>query len=277
MKIVITGVGGFVGTRLYAYLRANHEVIGLSHEEMDITNFEIVKNILVKLDPDILIHCAAISDIELCEREKEHSYQINVTGTKNICEGLKKSKVRIIFLSSDQVYDGTVEERPHKEKEILTPPTSYAVQKLKAEKIVLGAGDNLCLRLSLMFDPVTRYKNEHPNLVFNLKKQLNEGKPFFYPINDYRSVTNVYSVIKNIEKSFFLPTGIYNFGSENEYSTYELVQRYLQMRGIHTDLLKEGFRTGTRTGRRVLLMDTQKIQRYGITFEHSINGMLNQL
>lgn len=103
-----------------------------TYSEMDITNEENVFSIFSKYKPDIIIHCAAVSDVSKCDKEPEKSYTINVEGSINVAKASDKIHAKCIICSSDQVYLGSAIEGAHNEQEVLQPFNLYGQEKLKA-------------------------------------------------------------------------------------------------------------------------------------------------
>lgn len=265
-KILITGANGFVGSRLLEYYKTTYQVIGYTHSMLDFTNEKDVIREVEKVRPDIVIHCGAISDTAQCLKEPELSYLINVKGSENIAKACNRYNAKLIFLSSDQVYFGSDESKPHKEDELLSPIHPYGQQKLEAEQRCAFSNLNtVSLRLSWMYDLITKNEKEHGNLFTQVLEALRQGKTMTYPVYDYRCITNVNDVVKNIEKVFDLPSGVYNFASENQGSTYDVVSHIINMLNADKRYLvgnEEAFALRPRN----LSMDMEKIKGYGIGF-----------
>ncbi|WMC93368.1 SDR family oxidoreductase [Kineothrix sp. MB12-C1] len=272
MKILITGANGFLASRLCKALK-NHEISAFTREQMDFTNDEEVVSRMEETKPDIVIHCGAISDVGACERNPELSYRVNVGGTENIAKACGSYGVKLIFCSSDQVYLGHPGQAPHLEEEQLSPPHTYGIHKLQAEQKCLEHNkDSVCLRLSWMYDKEIRIGAEHGNLITNIREALEKKEEIRYPVYDFRSITNVWEVVTNVEKVFELSPGIYNFGSENGLSTYEVVKHLLTLMGAAdagVEENKEAFSDNPRN----LRMDISKIRRCGIDFLTTIHGL----
>lgn len=278
MKLLISGAGGFLASRLIEELNDREaepglEVLGFSHSQWDFTDFEQTEQLIQQERPDILLHCGAISDVAVCEKHPDLSYSVNVQGTENVARVCGKYGVRLIFCSSDQVYMGNDSSLPHQEDERLTPPHVYGRHKLLAEeKCFLYQPDSICLRLSLMYDWNTREGAEHGNLVSNVRKALEAGTPIKYPVYDFRSITNVWETIGNIKKILGLPAGVYNFGSENDKCTYEIVKHIL-------GVLKEDERRVERNEEafadkpRNLRMNISRLNRLGIHLFSTLEGI----
>ena len=145
MRIMLTGAGGFLGSRLLLYYQEKYEVFAPSRRELDFTCEEAVTEAVGAFRPDVLIHCGAISDVGACERDPEGSMQVNVEGTRNLARACGQVGARMVMCSSDQVYfrkaaEGEGREeflRPHREEERCNPLPLYGKHKLLAEEACL--------------------------------------------------------------------------------------------------------------------------------------------
>lgn len=266
MKIGVTGADGFLGSRILRCYQDKFDMVGYRHTDMDFTDPEEAEAVLKKDRPDILIHTAAISDVGACERDPEHSEKVNVDGVRILAEICREIGARLIFCSSDQVYVGNGEENPHREEEALCPPTVYGRQKIRAEELAFQAQpDTVALRLSWMFAVDFREGKEHGNLISTICRAMEAGEQIRYPVYDRRSITDVWEVAGNLEIMFHAPAGIYNFGSENDRSTYAVVKEFLESAGFGDQILEkneEAFRGHPRN----LRMNIEKIKALGVRF-----------
>lgn len=276
MKTGITGAGGFLGSRLVEYFGRKEKetgeicVVPYTREKLDFTSREQVFKVLKKDCPDVLIHTAAISDISACSADPELSEKVNVTGVRYISDACAEYGIRLIFCSSDQVYMGSPVKEPHREDEKdLNPPSLYAKQKLRAEEYILSAcKDAVILRLSWMFGADYEGRREHGNLLSNLALTVREEKKPVFPVYDFRSITDVWEVVKNMEKMFTILPGIYNFGSENDQSTYDLVSGFMERLGLN-EFLPEKNMEAFAGNPRNLRMNMDKCRKAGIVFERA--------
>lgn len=221
-RLLITGASGFLGSRIAEFYKGKYEIFTPAHCEMDITDEESVACRIAGLKPDIIVHCAAVSDTGRCEREPETSWKINVDGSVNIAKAAGQNQAKCLICSSDQIYFGSRSDGPHSEREEATPYHAYGKQKRKAEEACsMINSDCVLLRLSWMYDIRTVNSGEHSDFLrtFLTNRELKE--PLRFPVYDVRGITDVNVVIKNLEKAFELEGGIYNFGSPNEKNVYE--------------------------------------------------------
>lgn len=263
MKILVTGAEGFFAYRFINYYDKLHDIIGLGHKDLDITHKERVAEAIISCQPDIVLHCAAISDISQCDKNQKKSRDVNVNGTKYVALACRQTGAKMIFFSSDQVYAQNGITVPHIETEELCPPHIYGQQKIMAEQTVMETCSQwVCLRLSMMYALDDIRRNEHGNLSASIVSAIAEEKELCYPVYDHRSITDVTEVIQNMGRVFELPSGVYNFGSDNNDSTYETAKMIFDSFGAGHLLKKneEAFADAPRNIR----MNTEKLKKSGI-------------
>ena len=108
MKILVTGSSGQLGNDVIKELRKFNKlnVIGVSSKDFDITNSFATKKYISKLKPNIIIHCAAFTDVDKAEENKKKCYDVNVNGTKHLIKFAKKFNAKFIYISTDYVFSG---------------------------------------------------------------------------------------------------------------------------------------------------------------------------
>ena len=276
MKILITGAGGFVGCRVARFLALSHEVIALGSQVLDITDSEYVLSSILDHTPKAVIHLAAISDTGYCEQHPEDSRIVNLEGTLNVARAAAAAGAKLIYASSDQVYNGTKEIGALSENISLRPCSVYARHKWQAEQevreILRGA---VGLRFSWMYDIPTSPLRQNRNLLQRLIEAAQQGNNLAVSNCDYRGITNVWDVARRIEAAIGLPGGIYNFGSTNSlcaFDTWRVAARYLSA-ARHLPLGFDEHIVPCDTPRRNLAMSLSKIERFGLTFPTTSEGL----
>lgn len=141
-KVVLFGATGKLGKEL-ANLRS---FTTPSHEEVDITNLQNVKNYLEKENPEIVIHSAALVGAKECKEDEEKANRINIGGTRNIAEVCKENKIKLIYISTDTIFDG--KKGNYTEEDTPNPINHYSKTKLEGEKIVKTLDNYLIIRTS---------------------------------------------------------------------------------------------------------------------------------
>ena len=276
-KLLITGTSGFLGGRIAGYYKDKYEICAPTHAQLDITDEKSVSNVLEEYRPDAVIHCAGVSDLAIFERERERSWRINVDGSVNIAKASDKIRAKCVICSSDQVYFGNRTEGPHREDEELSPVTPYGQGKLCAEQECLKVNpDCVQLRLSWMYDTFTRNGNEHGDFFRNLLRQIEQGEELRYPVYDRRGITDVNEVIRNLEKVFEIPGGIYNFGSPNDMDTFHTMCTVFQNVGLEVGRIgrnEEAYRDNPRD----MCMCMDKAATVGIRFRTTVDSLSENL
>jgi dTDP-4-dehydrorhamnose reductase len=148
-KILITGANGQLGKALQEVLK-NEEVLFTDVDEMDITDKTQVNSIFNQFEPTILIHGAAMTNVDGCEENPELARKINTNGTKNLVEACKKHNCQMIYISTDYVFDGTKKES-YTEEDKTNPQSVYGKTKLEGEKAVLELSNSYILRTSWVY------------------------------------------------------------------------------------------------------------------------------
>lgn len=131
MRIVVTGHKGQLGTALQKVL-AGEELLGLDLPEHNITDPASIIDTIVDLEPDVVIHGAAMTDVDGCERDPEMAFRVNVLGTQNIALACGRCGATMVQVSTNDVFDGNL-GRPYYEWETPSPQSVYARSKAAAE------------------------------------------------------------------------------------------------------------------------------------------------
>ena len=136
MKVVVTGAKGQLGTDLVNLLvNRGYEVYGYGREELDITNFNQVKQVISEVNPDVVIHAAAYTKVDLAESEPDQAFLINAYGTRNVVVASEAIGAKLVYVSTDYVFDGTANV-PYNEFAPTNPLGVYGKSKLAGEQFV---------------------------------------------------------------------------------------------------------------------------------------------
>jgi dTDP-4-dehydrorhamnose reductase len=170
MKIVIIGSGGRLGAALTREYRDKFDVVGFNHAQLDLANFEQVREKVTALDFDVLINCAAFTNVDLCEAQRAQAFQINAEAPRILGEICRDKKAKLIHFSTDYVFDGEKRE-PYTEDDVAKPISVYGESKREGEKLVLQTQDrHLIVRVSWVFGP------DRPSFIDGVIKRARENE-----------------------------------------------------------------------------------------------------
>lgn len=150
MRIVFTGITGLLGRYFLKIQDPDYEIIGVSRKNCDVTDKRKVLDFIKKINPGIIIHAASEGNVDYCETHPEEAYEVNVKGTQNIIKAAIQIKAKIIFLSSNAIYDGV--NPPYDEISAPKPIDVYGKTKIKGENLIIKSSLKYCiLRLITMY------------------------------------------------------------------------------------------------------------------------------
>ncbi|MDI6868649.1 MAG: dTDP-4-dehydrorhamnose reductase [Coprothermobacterota bacterium] len=135
MKVMVLGAKGMLGQDLVPVLQEEHEVFPYSHEDLDITKRETVWRAIKELGPDLVINCAAYTDVDKAESEREKAYAVNALGVQNIALACADFKAVLLQISTDYVFDGQ-KRTPYLPLDQPNPINWYGYTKYAGEKFV---------------------------------------------------------------------------------------------------------------------------------------------
>lgn len=136
MRILVTGVKGQLGYDVVNELeKRGHTAIGVDIDEMDITDAEAVDRVITEADVEAVIHCAAYTAVDAAEDNLELCRKVNATGTENIAKVCKKLDLKMVYISTDYVFDGEG-ERPWEPDDRRDPLNAYGIGKYEGELAV---------------------------------------------------------------------------------------------------------------------------------------------
>ena len=172
MKILVTGVNGQLGFDVVKQLnKRGHEAVGVDISEMDITDAESVLNVFARVRPEAVVHCAAWTAVDAAEDNAEKARAVNVGGTENIAVACRKCGAKMVYISTDYVFDGSGAQ-PWKTDDKANPLGVYGKTKYDGEKAVKNLLDRyFIVRTAWVFG---LNGNNFVKTMLNLGKKYNQ-------------------------------------------------------------------------------------------------------
>lgn len=239
--ILIIGATGLVGGALYeTFKNSKFNVNGTYFKEqknglyqLDIRKRKDVEKLFDKLKPDVTILTAALTNVDYCEDYQEEAWEMNVNGTKNVVEVCEEFKSKIVFISTDYVFNG--KNGPYKEDDKHGPISFYGKTKLEGENLVKKLDEYIIVRTTWVYD----YGFDTKNFIVRLISSLQKCQNFHVPVDQYATptlATNLAELIKELvmkEKK-----GTYNITGLDFLSKYEFALKVAEKLGFDKSLIK---------------------------------------
>ncbi len=246
MKVLITGISGMLGVDLYQTLKEKHEVVGFDLKEFpstsflsppvqrgDITRIDEVKRAFDELSPDLVVHAAAYTDVDGCEKNPDKAYKVNALGTQNVCLASQEPNIPLMYISTDFVFDGN-KNSPYLEFDQPHPISIYGRSKLAGEEYVKTLLNKyFVVRTSWLYGYYGR------NFVETMLQLASQKKELKVVNNQVGSPTYTRDLSRKIKE--LLPTelyGIYHITNSGSCSWYEFAREILELAGIQGVQLK---------------------------------------
>lgn len=267
-KVLVSGAGGFVGARIMAQLAGRYELCAFPKGMLASADEAAVTELVLREQPDVILHTAAISDTGYSEQHPAESYRANVELPLWMARAAQAAGARLVSFSSDQVYAGLGGAEPLTEETPLSPANVYGRHKLEAEQRVLDAlPDAVLLRATWMYDLPGYGLPVRGNFLLNLYSAALHGSALRFSARDYRGITHVREAVERLTQAMELPGGLYNFGSENDCDMYTTALRACETLGVHPAIEKQDWT-------RNLLMNGSKFRAAaGIGFADTQTGI----
>ncbi len=290
MKVLITGGSGLLGQYLNIFLSKKFEILSLylnnsgncieyNSKKVDICNYRKIFDVISSFKPQIIVHTAAYSKPEIVEKLSFYDvYKINVEATKYLAELSELNNAKIIFTSTDLVYDG-VQGSMIPESGKINPISVYAKTKFLAEQIIRKTTDNyIILRTSLLYGLALNNTSNYFTYIFN---NLQSGKPVRLFYDQYRTPLSLINASILIEDLILkdVKSETINFGGLQRVSRLELAQILCNVGGFDKSLLEKISMDDVPEVIKVpdVSLDTKKLQAYTSlqkTIEESIEEII---
>jgi dTDP-4-dehydrorhamnose reductase len=225
-RVLVTGARGMLGVDVCAAMRRDHDVTGIDIQEADITDREAAIAVVRDAKPDEVIHCAAYTNVDGCEREPETAFRVNGDGTRNVAEAVEAVGARVTYISTDFVFDGAKRE-PYVETDAPNPLSVYGKSKLAGEEHVR----TVCrrwriVRTAWLFGAGGR------NFVRTIVRAARDGKPLRVVSDQTGSPTYTEDLAARLRELLGCPDGIYHVTNSGSCTWYKLARAALDAAGL---------------------------------------------
>lgn len=234
MKILITGANGLLGQKLARLLAEDPEIeliatarkpLGYTLQngvfaKMDVENKEDIVSVFFEHKPEVIIHTAAMTQVDDCEVQREKCWSANVTAVELLAEACQWYNTQLIYVSTDFIFDGS--HGPLDENEKPSPVNYYGESKLAAEKIVQASSLNWSILRTVLVFGVTPDMSRS-NIVLWVKNNLEQGKAIKVVNDQWRTPT----LAEDLAMGCYLAakkgaTGIFNISGKDFMSPYDI-------------------------------------------------------
>ncbi len=249
-KILITGSNGLLGQKLVELLvtKAHIQTIatargenrlpfnaGYRYVEMDITDPDAVDQVLGGERPHVLIHTAAMTNVDQCELEKDACWKLNVTATETLISACAKYNIFLEHVSTDFVFDGT--SGPYREEDVPNPVSFYGWSKYAAEKAVTTSDIKWAIARTVLVYGIA-HDMSRSNIILWVKKSLEEGKAIKVVTDQFRTPT----LAEDLATGCFLiadqeARGIYHISGKDFMTPFEMAVAAAEYFGLDTSLI----------------------------------------
>lgn len=232
-KVLVTGAKGQLGMDLVQALKQKgYEVHGFGRDVLDITQFEDVSQVLHKICPNVVIHAAAYTNVDLAESEPDRAYDVNAYGTRNIAVVAEQIGAKLVYVSTDYVFDGTSPD-PYHEFSATGPIGIYGKSKLAGELFVRDHHSRFFIvRTSWVFG---RQGKNFVKTMLNLAKDKNILSVVSDQVGGPTYTVDLVQCILNIMASE--KYGIYHVSNSGRCSWYEFAKEIFEQADIDIQVL----------------------------------------
>ena len=245
LKILIIGGSGTIGSKIIEQFQSSNIIFDYTFLTnpipskigymLDITNRKNTIELITKLNPDIVIHTAALTNVDLCETNNVLANLINVQGTKNIVVGCMKIQSKIIFISTSHVFDGNSDQ--YFEEDLPNPTSYYGITKYESEKIIQNSNlDFLILRTDQPYCWIEKWQKI--NSVIRLIQTLKKGDTLKEIVDWYNNPTYVPNFVlaldSLLQKNY---NGIYHLTGSDFINRYEWSLKVSKIFNLKSELI----------------------------------------
>lgn len=221
-RIAVTGANGYLASLIQTYNAGRFEFVRVSRSDVDYTDLAGLRAYFEALDFDILFHTAANATTADCENDPEGTHRVNCEAAIELGRLCQERGKRMIFISTEQIYNGKSEPGPFAEDVEAQSVTNYGKQKAEVDAWMrTNMDDYVILRLSWMFGMALPHVKPSPGIVGNVVRALRTNTPTLFTVNEKRCMTYAQHLADQFPAICALPSGAYHFASANDLCTYD--------------------------------------------------------
>ncbi len=230
MRIILTGADGQLGHDLRRTLD-QHDLIPFTLDDLDITDFSSVVKKIEEVGPEIVVNCAAYTDVDGCESNKVLAYQVNAGGPQNLAIACEMAGAALLQVSTDFIFDGS-KGSPYQEFDLPNPLSVYGLSKLAGEKYVSSLTNRYYIVRTAWL-----YGQSGNNFVKSILKIAGEKEKLQIVDDQIGSPTFTYDLAERIadiitSKGY----GIYHVVNGGQCSWYDFGKKILEIAGLEREV-----------------------------------------
>ena len=275
MKILVTGAGGFLGSRCAKLLRqTGHTVIAPTHAQCDWTDERQTAALFEREAPEAVVHTAAIADIGACDRNRELAFAVNVEATQRLCR--LAEHLPFIFISSDQVYNPML-HRPLTEETPCDPQNFYGQTKMLGEEAVQKLSRSFCLLITWQFSaPREPGFTKSTGILAVVQNALQTGAPVRVGTRSRRYFTWCWDTAHVVQLALEgrLSPGVYNVASRNDKTDAQAYAFVFRALGADEETLGHLLLADEALLPRSLTPEPDKLEKQGIVLPEFTQSVL---
>jgi dTDP-4-dehydrorhamnose reductase len=221
--MVILGAGGRLGAALVREYKRQFDVVGLNRTQLDLAKSDKIRGRLASAQFDLLINCAAFTNVDLSEAKQAEAFAINADAPKVLAEVCSEKRAKLIHFSTDYVFDGEKRE-PYLEKDAAKPISVYGESKHVGEENILALQDrHLVVRVSWVFGP------DRPSFVDAMIKRAREEEKIAAVADKWSTPTYTSDIARMLTQflDVDVPDGILHFSNSGECTWQEYAEHAL--------------------------------------------------
>ena len=220
-RILVTGADGQLGRAFRLILGENEQILYTNRSNLDITNADAEAETVARFAPEVILNCAAYTDVERAEEERDAAFRVNSNAVSYLAEAAKQTDALLVHISTDYLFDGS-QSAPIPESAAPHPLNVYGESKLAGEQALIASGCRyLIFRTSWLYSPWG------DNFVRNMLRLAAE-RDTLYVVDD-QTGTPTYAplladaILRIIERGAPLERQIFNYSSEGQCTRYQMI------------------------------------------------------